>query len=148
MEEQFFRTGDVAKQLKTTAHLVRRLCETGQIKSRLTASGRRLICASEIARLNRDGFPPARSVPMNDPDSGSEGELKKPKIPRPLIGSPSDEIVKSSEAVLKARNNVEIRRAERELEEAQLLVRTAITTEGFAVPPKANCQGLARATTN
>ena len=54
----FFSTGQVARQLGTTAAAVRAWCENGVIAVKTTPGGHRRVPVSEVQRLRRDGLPP------------------------------------------------------------------------------------------
>ena len=64
----FYSTGQVARQLGTTAAVVRVLCENGLVAAETTPGGQWRVPASEVERLKRDGLPP---IPRPLPNSSA-----------------------------------------------------------------------------
>lgn len=109
--ENYYRTGQAAKQLDASSYQIRRLCECGLIDAELTSGKQWRIPASEVIRLKREGVPPipqllpepAESMPTPVQREGN-GHLPEPEDPEDeepgdLYVSPSEEIIRSAEEV-------------------------------------------------
>ena len=75
MSDNFYRSGQAAKQLGVSSYHVRRLCEVGEITAELTTGQQWRIPGSEIARLRREGVP---DIPVDSDD----GEDSTPRFLR------------------------------------------------------------------
>ena len=101
MQEQFYRTGQAAKQLGISTYRVRALCESGAIAdAELTDSGQWILPATAIQKLLRDGVPPTpKTINTAAPAiSGSAaGRSKQNRSTTPLIAAPSEDAVDAAE---------------------------------------------------
>jgi excisionase family DNA binding protein len=120
MSDNFYRSGQAAKQLGVSSYHLRRLCEVGEINAELTAGQQWRIPASEIVRLRREGIP---DIPVESDDgedatyTSSEGEPEDP--PDGLLAAPSAELIEAAEEVKIVENRLRKRRVERESEEVE-----------------------------
>lgn len=110
----YLRTGQAARELGVSAHIIRKLCVAGLIEAEQTARGGQLrIPLHEVERLKEEGLPP---IPQG------LDERHGPAISRDRSGSldatsgrqRSDRIQVSADDVDVARNQLEKRRIEKE----------------------------------
>lgn len=66
-----YRTGQAAKILGTSSHILRRLCETGSISAELGAGGQWQIPVDEVDRLKKEGIPPIPQLTLERPGASS-----------------------------------------------------------------------------
>jgi excisionase family DNA binding protein len=121
MPDNFYRSGQAAKQLGVSSYHVRRLCEVGEITAELTGGQQWRIPASEIARLRRDGIPDV-PVESEDGDDHSAGAFPDPDADEPrggLLAAPSVELIEAAEEVKVVENRLKKRRIEKESEELE-----------------------------
>lgn len=104
MREIFYRSGQAARQLAVSAHIIRRLCEKGLIKAEHDPGGQWRLPASEIDRLKKEGIPP---LPLVDKEPASI----VPRLATPAIMParlPSSAV---APVVQDARNSVDVKKA-------------------------------------
>jgi excisionase family DNA binding protein len=121
MSDNFYRSGQAAKQLGVSSYHVRRLCEVGEITAELTGGQQWRIPASEIARLRREGIP---DVPVEADDgdcaSGSAfSDSDENDPPQGLLAAPSSELIEAAEEVKIVESRLKKRRVEKESEELE-----------------------------
>jgi hypothetical protein len=98
MNENFYRTGQVAKQLGISSYRVRALCETGLIPDAgLTEGGQWIVPASAVQKLSRDGVPPTPKTIDTTAVSANGGGRPVRRNPNPLIAKPSTDAVDAAE---------------------------------------------------
>jgi hypothetical protein len=131
MSENYYRTGQAAKQLDASSYQIRRLCECGLIDAELTSGKQWRIPASEVVRLRREGVPPvpqllrepaeSTATPVQRERNGQSPEPEDPEDEEPadLHGSPSEEVVRSAEEVTITENLLKKRKLERDFEEVE-----------------------------
>ncbi len=131
MSDNYYRTGQAAKQLEVSSYQIRRLCECGLIDAELTSGKQWRIPASEVIRLKREGVPPIpqllqepmESVPIPIPYQPN-GHAVRPEDPEDddpedLYGPPSEDVVRSAEDVTITENLLKKRKLERDFEEVE-----------------------------
>jgi hypothetical protein len=113
----FYSTGQVARQLGTTAAAVRVLCENRAIASETSPGGHWRIPASEVERLKREGLPPIPR-PLPNPSARSpENGTSNGHGCAEFVEEPSDEVALAADRVAITRSTLEQRKVEREIEE-------------------------------
>jgi excisionase family DNA binding protein len=116
MEQLFYSTGQVARQLGITLATVRLLCENRVIAAETTPGGQWRVPASEVERLQRDGLPPIpRPLPIESVAPGKEE--KADDGPSESQPKPSADVVSAEDLVTITRSLLEKRRLDREIEE-------------------------------
>jgi len=117
MEQLFYSTGQVARQLGITLATVRLLCENGVIAAETTPGGQWRVPASEVERLERDGLPPIpRPLPIESAPLAMNGTAQH-HGPSESPPKPSAEVLSAEDLVAITRSLLEKRRIEREIEE-------------------------------
>ena len=132
MSEDYYRTGQAAKELDVSSYHVRRLCECGLIDAELTSGRQWRIPLSEVTRLKKEGMPPIPQAIKKSPRSAEalESELVPSSDshdlqrtgsgqPQRLYNPPSADLIQSAEQVSITENRVRKRRLEREFEEVE-----------------------------
>ena len=117
MEQLFYSTGQVARQLGITLATVRLLCENSVIAAETTPGGQWRVPASEVKRLERDGLPP---IPRPLPTESAPPEMHEMAHhdgPSESPPKPSADVVSAEDLVAITRSLLEKRRIDREIEE-------------------------------
>ena len=116
MEQLFYSTGQVARQLGITLATVRLLCENSVIRAETTPGGQWRVPASEVERLERDGLPP---IPRPLPIERAPGRNEMADHDGPSESPPqlSAEVLSAEDLVAITRSTLEKRRIDREIEE-------------------------------
>jgi excisionase family DNA binding protein len=117
MEQLFYSTGQVARQLSITLATVRLLCENGVIAAETTPGGQWRVPASEVERLEREGLPPIpRPLPIESAPPAMNGTAEH-HGPSESPPKPSAEVLSAEDLVAITRSLFEKRRIDREIEE-------------------------------
>ena len=147
MSENYYRTGQAAKQLEASSYQIRRLCECGLIDAELTSDKQWRVPASEVMRLKREGVPPIPQLFHEAPEftpttvqrerNGHPPEPEDPTDEEPgdLYGSPSEEVIRSAEEVTITENLLKKRKLERDFEEVEDLFREREQRSELNWPP-------------
>jgi hypothetical protein len=125
-----YRSGRAGTLLGISTHWIRRLCEGGLIRAKLSDGGQWRIPASEIERLKREGIPPIPSCIQLDKDEKEEKEVHQNHSPEHGLLAPlSKGVVNFAEDVVIAENRLKKLKIEREAEETQDWFRHRTTSE-------------------
>ena len=118
MEQLFYSTGQVARQLGITLATVRLLCENGVIAAETTPGGHLRIPESEVKRLKRDGLPP---IPRPLPTANAPAARNMPARLQEHSDSPAElsEVQFAQDLVAITRSMLEKRRIDRDREETE-----------------------------
>jgi excisionase family DNA binding protein len=117
MEQLFYSTGQVARQLGITLAAVRLLCENAVIAAQTTAGGQWRVPASEVERLKREGLPPIPRPLPNESAPPVMNEMAEHHGPSESPPKPSAEVLSAVDLVAITRSLFEKRRIDREIEE-------------------------------
>ena len=111
--ENYLRTGQAARELGVSAHIVRKLCAAGLIEAEQTGGRQWRVPFHEVDRLKVEGLPPIpqgleerRRSPVDRDRAGSAGSTSD--------GQPSDRVQDSADEVDIARNQLEKRKIEKD----------------------------------
>jgi excisionase family DNA binding protein len=113
----FYSTGQVARQLGTTAAAVRVLCENRAIAAETSPGGHWRVPASEVERFKREGLPPIPRPLPNPSAPPAENGAANGHAYADLVEEPSDEVALAADRVAITRSTLEQRKVEREIEE-------------------------------
>jgi hypothetical protein len=119
MRGAYYRSGQAARLWGISSHLVRRLCEAGQIEAELTDGGQWKIPHSEVERIRKEGIP---EIPSSIEQDGVEDEEEAAVDISPgghLLAPPSDLVVTSAEEVIVAENRLKKLRIDKDTEETR-----------------------------
>jgi excisionase family DNA binding protein len=122
MPQDFYRSGQAAKQLGVSSYYVRRLCEAGAIAAEVTAGQQWLIPGAEIARILREGVPDIPVGPDDataSPGRASIDETAPEELPEGLLTAPSDALIDAAEEVKIVEHGLKKRRIEKDAEEVE-----------------------------
>jgi hypothetical protein len=118
MKQNFFSSGQAAKELKISSYRVRRLCETGLIPGvELTESGQWLIPPGEIARISKEGVPSTpKTVDADAPESkpNAAGNPSLLAEPSELLVDAAEQAEISNRDLTTAKNELERKKISRE----------------------------------
>lgn len=107
----YYRSGQAAKELGVSPHVLRRLCEAGLVEAELTDSNHWRIPAKELERMKRDGVP---QLPAGADPRQTDAVTAKPIAAIEPVDAP--EVRQEKNAVVIARNRLERRKLELEEE--------------------------------
>src|ERR1700721_2386210 len=104
MRNAYYRSGQAARVWGISSHLVRRLCEAGQIEAELSDGGQWKIPYAEVERIRMEGIP---EIPSSIEQEEAEDEDEADISPESrLLAPPSDGVVTSAEEVIVAENRL------------------------------------------
>ena len=112
MSRAYYRSGQAAKLWGISSHLVRRLCEGGQVLAERSEGGQWKIPYSEVERIQKEGVPEIPSSIKWDRAEDQEEEDGGPG--HRLLTPPSDGVVTSADEVVVAENHPERLQIDRE----------------------------------
>jgi hypothetical protein len=117
--ENWYRTGAVAKMLGTSQHRIRELARAGVIGSEVR-NGYRYIPATEVERLRKEGIPP---MPANMEPEPANDAVQSANPPRPARGTPelyaepSRQLAQSKEKLIRLEHEAQGKRIQKEIRE-------------------------------
>ncbi len=105
MSRAYYRSGQAAKLWGISSHLVRRLCEGGQVRAERSEGGQWKIPYSEVERIQKEGVP---EIPSSIKwDHGEDQEEEDGRPGHRLLTPRSDWVVTSADEVVVAENHLE-----------------------------------------
>jgi hypothetical protein len=120
-KENFYRCGQVAKELGTSSYKIRRLAESGLIPDAEFSGSQWHIPVAAVERMKRDGLPPLPKVVDTDDAGTSPTANPKERTPTTLLAEPSPEMITAAERaeisgreLTVAKNRLEHKRVGRE----------------------------------
>jgi excisionase family DNA binding protein len=119
MYQLFYTTGQAAKVLGVTQHIVRRLAGAGLLKAEASGGGHLRIPGNEIDRLKREGIPPLPQIQKRDDHEDSFFESVASRPVRDIRPADSEAVRGSFDDVTIAENSLKKRKIEFEAVELQ-----------------------------
>jgi hypothetical protein len=96
-KQNFYRVGQVGKQLGLSSYKIRRLAESGLIPDAEFSGSQWHIPVAAVERMKKEGVPPLPKVVDTDHEGGSPSANPKDRAPTTLLAEPSDEMVRAAE---------------------------------------------------
>lgn len=105
MSRGYYRSGQAAKLWGISSHLVRRLCEGGQVRAERSEGGQWKVPYAEMERIQKEGVP---EIPSSiEWDQGEDREEEDGRPGHRVLTPPSGGVVTSAEEVVVAENHLE-----------------------------------------